>query len=75
MEKNLVKNSEILFYNFLIFLISFPVKAQITKIDINFASNMPLKAIESPNAKANLIMFIGGPGLKHGKLKKKATLN
>ena len=31
---------------------------------------MPLKAIESPNAKANLIMFVGGPGLKHGKLKK-----
>ena len=31
---------------------------------------MPLKAIESPNAKANLIMFIGGPGLKHGNTKK-----
>ena len=59
-------------YYFIIFffLTCFPLKAQINKIDINFASNMPLKAIESPNAKANLIMFIGGPGLKHGKLKK-----
>ena len=60
-------------YYFIIFsfLISFPVKAQITKIDINFASNMPLKAIESPNAKANLIMLYWWTRIKARKTKKK----
>ena len=44
--------------------------AEITKIRISFASEMPMKALEKENSKANLIMFVGGGGLKHGKLGK-----
>ena len=51
----------LLFYN--------PVNAKVTKINIP-TSDMPMKAIESPNSKVNLIMFVGGAGLKHGKLGK-----
>ena len=44
-----------------------PVNAKVKKINVPM-SDMPMKAIESPNSKVNLIMFVGGPGLKHGKL-------
>ena len=53
----------------LILLFYHPVNAKVKKINVPM-SDMPMKAIESPNSKVNLIMFVGGPGLKHGKLGK-----